>query len=247
MSDGSGMIAIVGRGHSGTRVIAHTLYASGVFMGATINRSGDMVPAEELYEACRVMARQVRWQGGLHWDFSGLLQGPVAEEFTSLVESYLKDVLEHEGPRGWKLPETTLVFPWIVRLFPRARYIYWIRDPRDCIIGRHKTDDLRDFGIAYPDPDNERERRAISWKYQYDLVQATPKPEHWLTVRYEDFVLRQGESLERLEDFLGMKLGRVIVRPDPVGRWRTDRLPHMFDFFRQAMVENGYAEGLGGD
>ena len=241
------MIAIIGRGHSGTRVIAHTLYASGVFMGTTINRSGDKVPAEDLYEACRVMARQVQWQGGLRWDFSGLHQGPVAAEFTSLVESYLEDVLGYDGPRGWKLPETTLIFPWIVRLFPRARYIYWIRDPRDCIIGRHKTDDLRDFGIACPRTDSERERRAISWKYQYDLVRATPKPERWLTVRYEDFVLRQGESLERLEEFLGMKLGRVIVRTDPVGRWKTDRLSHMFDFFRQAMVENGYTEGLGQD
>ena len=241
------MIAIIGRGHSGTRVIAHTLYASGVFMGTTINRSGDKVPAEDLYEARRVMARQVQWQGGLRWDFSGLHQGPVAAEFTSLVESYLEDVLGYDGPRGWKLPETTLIFPWIVRLFPRARYIYWIRDPRDCIIGRHKTDDLRDFGIACPRTDSERERRAISWKYQYDLVRATPKPERWLTVRYEDFVLRQGESLERLEEFLGMKLGRVIVRTDPVGRWKTDRLSHMFDFFRQAMVENGYTEGLGQD
>ena len=245
MSDGSGMIVVIGRGHSGTRVIAHTLYASGVFMGTTINRSGDKVPARKMYEACRVMARQVQWRGGLDWDFSALHQGPVAAEFVSLVESYLEDLLGCDGPRGWKLPETTLVFPWIVRLFPRARYIYWIRDPRDCIIGPHKTDDLRDFGIACPHPDGERERRAISWKYQYDLVRSTPRPGHWLTLRFEDFVLRQGESLERLEDFLGMKLGRVVVRPEPIGRWKTDRQPHMFDFFRQPMVENGYVEGLG--
>ena len=34
-------ITIIGRGHSGTRAITHTLYASGVFMGSTLNRSGD--------------------------------------------------------------------------------------------------------------------------------------------------------------------------------------------------------------
>ena len=27
------IITVIGRGHSGTRAIAHTLYASGVFMG----------------------------------------------------------------------------------------------------------------------------------------------------------------------------------------------------------------------
>ena len=238
------LITVIGRGHSGTRAMSHTLYASGVFMGRTINSSGDKVPPQDLYEACRVMARQVQWRGGLDWDFSALHEGPIEAQFTALVESYLADVLAHEEPRGWKLPETTLIFPWIVRLFPQAKYIYWIRDPRDCVIGAHKTDDLRDFGVDYPPTDNERERRAISWKYQYELVRATPKPEHWLPVRFEDFVLEQEETLERLEDFLGIELGRIIVRSDPIGRWKMDKQPHMFDFFRQAMVENRYTERL---
>ena len=73
--------------------------------------------------------------------------------------------------------------PWIRRLYPDIRYIFWIRNPRDCILGGHLTDDLADFGIPYPPTDDERLRRAISWKYQYDLVKATPKPEHWIEVR----------------------------------------------------------------
>ncbi|NKB68038.1 MAG: hypothetical protein GKR89_13335 [Candidatus Latescibacteria bacterium] len=238
------LITVIGRGHSGTRAMSHTLYASGVFMGSTLNRSGDKVPPHDLYEACRVLARKVEWRGGFDWDFSALFEGPIEDEFTALIEAYLDDVLAQKGPRGWKLPETTLIFPWIARLFPQAKYIYWIRDPRDCVIGAHKTDDLSDFGVDYPSTEDERERRAISWKYQYELVRTTPKPEHWLTVRFEDFVLNQEETLANLEDFLGMKLGRIIVRPDPIGRWKTDDQPHMFDFFRQAMVENGYTEGL---
>ena len=35
-------------------------------------------------------------------------------------------------------------------MFPEIHYIFWIRDPRDCILGQHLTDDLADFGIAYP-------------------------------------------------------------------------------------------------
>ena len=193
MSDGSGMIVVIGRGHSGTRVIAHTLYSQRGFHGHYHQPLGGQGSGAE-----NVRGLQGPWpgrcNGGEVWtgDFSALHQGPVAAEFVSLVESYLEDLLGCDGPRGWKLPETTLVFPWIVRLFPRARYIYWIRDPRDCIIGPHKTDDLRDFGIACPHPESERERRAISWKYQYDLVRSTPRPGHWLTLRFEDFVLRQG-------------------------------------------------------
>jgi hypothetical protein len=107
-------------------------------------------------------------------------------------------------------------------------------------LNRHLTDDLRDFGIEYPVTEDVRLRRAISWKYQYDLVKATPKPAHWLEVRFEDFVLRQEETLAKLEAFLGMKLARIIVRPDSIERWRDDEGVNYFDFFEPAMREYGY-------
>ncbi len=43
------LITIIGRGHSGTRMISHTLYGSGVYMGRTLNPSGDKVPPQALY------------------------------------------------------------------------------------------------------------------------------------------------------------------------------------------------------
>nr|MDQ3396504.1 sulfotransferase [Deinococcota bacterium] len=217
------LITVIGRGHSGTRALSHTLYASGVYMGNTLNASGDLLPPEAMYDACRVMARYVSWQGGLEWDFSKAIEADIPGEFTGLIETYLQSILANTSPhRGWKIPETTLVYPWVARMFPQAKYIFWIRNPRDCILNRHKTDDLRDFGIDYPQTQDERLRRAISWKYQYDLVKSTPKPAHWLEVRFEDFVSKQEETLLRLEDFLGLNLARIIVRPEAVERWQAD-------------------------
>ncbi len=89
-----------------------------------------------------------------------------------------------------------------------------------------------------------RHRRAISWKYQYDLVRATPKPKHWIEVRFEDFVLRQDETLTRLEDFLGIPLARIPVNPEAVGRWRLDTGVSYYDFLEPAMVQYGY-DGTG--
>ena len=105
-----------------------------------------------------------------------------------------------------------------------------------------RTDDLADFGIEYERTDDIRRRRAISWKYQYELMKATPKPEKWMLVRFEDFVLKQEEVLRELEAFLGFELGRIVVRSESLGRWKTDQEQHMFDFFRDAMDENGYGE-----
>lgn len=226
------LITVIGRGHGGTRAMSHTLSASGVHMGAPLNVSGDLLPPDDMYEACRVMARHVVHLGALRWDFSKLHTVPIDPEFTRLVNSFLASVLGSAAPRrGWKLPETALVFPWIVRLFPDASFIHWVRDPRDSILGAHLTDDLADFGVPYEHTDNLRLRRAISWKYQMEIVRATPKPKRWISIRFEDFVLRQDETLSQLSAFLGFPLAKIPVRPDAVGRYRKDTGEHTFPFF----------------
>ena len=74
-------------------------------------------------------------------------------------------------------------------------------------------------------------------------MKATPKPKHVIQVRFEDFVLKQEETLKRLEAYLGIPLGRIIVRPEAVERWKKVDEPCAlpFEFLREAIVENGYA------
>ena len=234
-------ITVIGRGHSGTRAISHTLYGSGVYMGKTLNPSGDLVPPYALYDACRIFARYVTWQGGLNWDFSDALTAEIPQDFTDLLERYLESVLANKAEhKGWKIPETTLLYPWLTRLYPDINYIFWVRNPRDCILASHKTDDLRDFGIQFPATEDVRLKRAISWKYQYELIQAIPKPKYWIEVRFEDFVLKQEETLARLEAFLGVKLARIVVRPETLDRWKADEGENYFDFLEPAMKAYGY-------
>jgi hypothetical protein len=235
------MITIIGRGHSGTRAISHTLTQSGVFMGAELNESGDLIPPQDMYEACRVMARYVTYLGDMRWDFSKLHTMPIDPAFTRLVEAYLSSVLNSDAPnKGWKIPETTLIYPWIVRMFPDIKYISWVRDPRDCIIGGHITDDLMEFGISYDKTEDIRLKRAISWKYQREIMKATPPPKNSIKIRFEDFILKQDETLLMLEKYLGFPLAKIPVRPDSIGRWKTDSERHDFDIFREDLLEEGY-------
>ena len=211
------------------------------WMGEPMNLSGDLLPPEAMYEASRLIARHVRWLGGLEWDFSRLHTMSIPPEFEALIRSYLQSVLTSPAEhKGWKIPETTLTFPWIVRMFPDVRYIFWIHNPRDCIIGNHITDNLGDWDVACPPTHDTRLRRAISWKYQYDLVRATPRPRNWIEVRFENFVQRQDETLARLESYLGVKLARIPVNPEAVGRWNTDAGPNYYDFLAPAMERYGY-------
>ena len=101
-------------------------------MGNRLNRSGDLIPPYDMYDACRILARYVEWNGDLSWDFSRLNSMDIPDEFTTLIERYLKGILEEQKRKpnalvGWKIPETTLVFPWITQLFPDRKFIFWIR------------------------------------------------------------------------------------------------------------------------
>lgn len=260
------MITIIGRGHGGTRAISHTLQASGVYMGHPLNVSGDLLPPDPLYEACRVISRHVEWLGDLRWDFQALHTMPIPQEFIDLVDQYLTNVHGSSARRrGWKIPETTLVYPWIVRLYPEINYIHWVRNPRDNILARHMTDDLADFGIDYPNAEEYlrthypalaeqaaaqgaeqlaevtlRLQRAISWQYQYEIVKATPKPVNWLRVRFEDFVLKQQATLYTISEFLGFPLQAIPVRPESVGRYSNTDGVSYFDLLGDGMREFGY-------
>jgi hypothetical protein len=59
-------------------------------------------------------------------------------------------------------------------------------------------------------------------------------------VRFEDFVQRQDETLARLEDYLGIRLVKIPVRPESIGRWKHDEGISYFDFLKPAMLAYGY-------
>ena len=72
-------------------------------------------------------------------------------------------------------------------------------------------------------------------------MKASPRASQWIEVRFEDFVLRQADTLKRLEKFLGIPLARIPVRPEAVERWRTDNGVNCYDFLETAMRKYGYA------
>ena len=235
------LVTVIGRGHSGTRAISQTLSESKVYMGEPLNKSWDLIPPQDMYEACRVFGKYIKYLGNMKWDFSKVLSMDPDPAFVRLIESYLSSVLSSKAERkGWKIPETTLVYPWIQKMFPHAYYIHWVRDPRDCILNSHMTDNLNDFGIEYDKSDDIRRNRAISWYYQRELVRNTPLAEKQISIKFEDMVFEQDKTIDRLEQFLNIPLVKIPMRTDSVGRYITDNEVHMYDFFINDMKECGY-------
>lgn len=236
-------IIIIGRGHSGTRALGATLFTSGVYMG-NISPSFDLIPGKPMYRVARHAGMYVRMIRPFEWDFSRLLAMSIPDLCRKLVDEYLSGFEGHSF-YGWKLPETTLALPWITQMYPDAYYIHWVRDGRDNILKFHGTDRLKNWRIpsgGVAEKNNRLQCAAISWKYHEDLIAITPKPQHWLKVRFEDFVQHQGETLARLSDYLGIGLNAIPVFHDVVGRYLTEELNGVVEIMRPQLVEHRYIE-----
>ena len=243
---GNDMAIIIGRGHSGTRVISQLLYNNGYATGP-INPCYDLVPPEEMYCAAKLFGERVRLVGDYEWDFHA---GRIAPMFQRLVRMYLS-CLENKGEsRYFKLPETTLCYPWIVKMFPDAKFIHWIRDPRD--LGGHLTDDFPRWRMPVPNRliqpwldrgvEAARIRSAIGCKYLWDIVEETPRPRSFLRIRYEDFCTNQKAELQRLEEYLGRPLKPVGVHSNSVGKWKKDDNHFEFPFWSGMLERGGYLQ-----
>jgi hypothetical protein len=119
------------------------------------------------------------------------------------------------------------MYPWIKKMFPEAYFIHWIRNPLDSMQGMHMTDDFKKFNVPsfstdtpYTTPKEAfLNKRYQSWLYHETLIECTPKPQRFLQVWFEDFVLRQEQTLQKLEKFLGIPLVRIPVDKKAVGRY----------------------------
>ena len=230
------MIIIIGRGHAGTRSIAQTLFASNVYMGNLLNNSADLVPPDKLYEACKIFGKKVKYIGDYKWDFKNTYEDDIPEKFIELIKEYLDPVIKSKNPnKGWKIPETTLIYPWIYQMFPNAKYIFWVRHPFDAILGEHLTDGLGWFEVSTPTAGNIFQKRAISWLYHFRIQQQLPKPEHSIEIRFEDFITNQGLILEKLEKFLGIKLAQIPMRAESISKWKGKINVNEFKYLFDAM------------
>lgn len=236
-------IITVGRGHSGTRIVTHVLAASGVFVGK-VSGSGDHLPPFPMYKAVRQFGLLVNGDLG-EWDFSAAMATPPTQIYRDCISEYLQE-FAGQDVYGWKLPESVLALPWLVQLFPDAYFIHWVRDGRDNILSWHGTENewYKVLDEDYVLPEDRLIKAAYSWDYHEELIAQTPKPERWLKVRFEDFVMRQSHELHRLSEFLDMSLTPIAVNSEPVGRYLRDDvdISHCLPILERHLITHDYIE-----
>jgi hypothetical protein len=244
--------------------LAKVLLEGGVYMGRDLNGVQDKEPMTAIFDAAREMGRYVRLVGDNEWAFDKVRATEPTGVFCALIRNYIDDLAEAVSRGqpyvGWKLPETILCYPWLLRLFPRAWYIHLVRDPLDVACSSpHLTDDLTRFGVpgarhavrreGAVEEHAEYKERCISWKYQMDILERNPRPRRYRLIRFEDLVLRYRDTVRQLGEFLGLDFGNVNVPvyADRVMKWQKRGVPQ-FAFIAPYRRRYGYVgnESVGG-
>ena len=219
-------VIIIGRGHSATRIIPEAMRDSGVYFGEPLNIASDLLPPDAAYRACRIFGQYVDQVSDYEWDFTRVINEEIPEEFVAQMEDYLKSILKSDYElRGWKLPNCNLIYPWLVRLLPKATFIHWTRHPEGSTSVMMGIDRLEKWNVPckkFVLHDWNFKVRAASWKYHIDIVHQTPKPERFLELRFEDYVANQAVEKKKVEDLVGVELKYLELNKSKVWKPKKD-------------------------
>ena len=142
----SGPIVIVGRPHSGSRLLTQVCLANGIFMGADLTPTFlDSLSWYQRFVVPLMLSRFFpAWDE--RCDESGL-RHLCLERLRETLPRFFAGSVPH-SPWGWKYCETLFVMPLVKLLLPGARFIHIVRDGRDvCLSDRgffQLTGDHRD-------------------------------------------------------------------------------------------------------
>lgn len=202
-------IVLMGRGHSGTRVLQRICTHLGVELGPGDVRTGD-VADRRFQKIIKRIALQSLGTTSLDQVRPDLLRA-----FRRAAFRYRSSLDARDGLWGWKFPETYLIGPYVAAAFPRARYLHLVRDGRDVAFKDHLTDRQSNaLGRAILDARGVLDRphhiqAAASWAYQVDLFdefRTELAPDRVLDIRFVDLATRPRKAAGAICAFLDLPL-----------------------------------------
>jgi hypothetical protein len=219
-------VVLMGRGHSGTRILSWVCAYLGVQMGASEEHLAGDPDNEAFTKQVEVIATR-----NLAVNSLADVQAGDLRRFQSAVAAYFRCLDQPNEYWGWKFPETYLIAPYVLRTFPKVKMLHLIRDGRDLAFKRHLTDDPRKkLGravlAACGATDFPRHLQAASsWAYQVDRFDAFRRElpaSQVFDVRFEDLCAAPLEWAEKLCGFLGVpmteKCRQYLVRDINIGK-----------------------------
>ncbi len=256
-------LILLGRGGSGTRLLSALAASNGVFLGNALNVTADSVEwVPDIYDLaieCSTVGIDVGSPRDAYW--------------RARLRRTAKQILAAAGlPSdvvwGWKLPETMLALPQVLRAFPRARIIHLVRHPIASSLRRtHMTSRMSNpvGAVVLPpayiacglDPQNINSdepylHNAATWSYQvgsvWRVLTKTFCADRVFQLRYEEVCADPiGAHYE-----IGKFLGRTVAPTTgiPVIDWtrvnsfdlNDERLKRIWSICGEVAIPLGYSK-----
>ncbi len=226
-------IVLMGRGHSGTRVLSWLCTTLGINLGT----SHDLATGDADDQKFTQQIKKITLNNIACTEENDVNSGDLYR-FQKAVSGYYTRLNGPETCWGWKFPETYLIGPYIAKTFPQARYIHLVRDGRDIAFKRHLTDDpKRKLGKKILTSQNVLKQphhlqAAVSWAFQvdnFDRFRQSVAGEQILDVTFENLCLKPYEIAENLCNFLNLKFTKDCenyikeqINPQKVGQYKEN-------------------------
>jgi hypothetical protein len=232
---------LVGNPRSGTKMLRELLNASpdiwlsdveSHFIPKFTRRIGEFGDLAERPSFDRLTAALRRTRAFWQWERRGVrIDGDEwwaacrTRDWPGVVEALFHCVHRREipdPPKPWeeivwgdKTPVYMRELPLLARLFPQARFIHIVRDPRDCCLSAETAWGNFPLRTAQEWADRTRACRAAG---------AALGPARYCELRYEDLVADVRRQVARVFDFLGVPTpadaGRLFRVPENLGAAR---------------------------
>ena len=201
-------VLLMGRGHSGTRVLSFACMHLGIQLG-TSAATGDADDRTFTRTIKKIAARN------LAPGAPDCLREKDLIRFQNAVFRYYTTIGSPQTPWGWKFPETYLIGAYVARTFPQARYIHMVRDGRDLAFKKHLTDDPeRALGKTLLTHINAMHlphhlQAAMSWAFQvdqFDAFRKTLPANQVLDLTFEDICREPMAAMQDVCEFLNIPM-----------------------------------------
>jgi hypothetical protein len=203
-------VVIMGRGHSGTRVVTWLCTHLDIQLGTSTGR--ETADADDLkFTRCiRKMAIPLLGVQSINE-----INVRSRKKFRRAVTRYYLGLGQPEGLWGWKFPETYLIAPLVFDLFPKVRMLHILRDGRDLAFKDHLTDDpSRSLGkklLGNIDALNDTHPiQAIkSWAWQVQQLEQFTRSHpncEVLTISFEELCLHPLETGQKICSYLQVEM-----------------------------------------
>lgn len=227
-------VVLIGRGGGGTRLLSQMVSSFGIFMGNEISDSFDSVEWVETVYKLVIENLTAPFENGSARDF--FWRNKVRATAAGILNKGEKNPVD---PWGWKLPETTLIVPQIIRYFPNAKFVHLVRHPvASCCRRTHMTSRMNtrmgaaSLTAAYAhigrpiehlNVDSRHIHNAASWAHQVDMALdalGILEDNRALLIKYEDIC----SNLDKLKSLLQRFLDIKAVSPEHFVTIESDRL-----------------------